>query len=68
MTWEVDYDATDEIGRLADKVDSYIAAAKLPMPAKFHLEQLMAGLGEVSSKLKEIYTALSGANPWEDKE
>lgn len=54
----------EEVGRLADEVDNYLAATNLPMPAAFHLEQLKAGLKGMSAKLKEIYTAVSGENPW----
>lgn len=58
-------DNVEEIGRLSDTVDNYIAATNLPMPPKFHLEQLKDVLKKVSAKLKEIYVNASGYNPWE---
>lgn len=57
-------DNVEEIGRLSDTVDNYIAATNLPMPPKFHLEQLKDVLKKVSAKLKEIYVDTSGTNPW----
>lgn len=59
----------DQIGRLADKADNYLAATNLAMPAEFHLKQLKAGLKEISDSLKAIYEGLTGSRPWgEQKE
>ncbi|MCL4295751.1 MAG: hypothetical protein KJ077_08490 [Anaerolineae bacterium] len=55
----------EEVGRLADTADNLVAAAGLAIPVSFALEQLKVGLGEMSAKLKEIYTAVSGEKPWE---
>ena len=56
---------SEQIGRLADKVDSLIHAAQLPLPAQFHLDQLRAALPEIRETLRLIYIAQTGENPWE---
>lgn len=60
-------DNVEEIGRLADTADNYIAATSLPLPASFHVEQLKAGLKDISARLKQIYVNVTGENPWEEK-
>lgn len=55
-----------EIGKVADTIDNLLAATNLPMPPKFHLEQLKDGLAKISAKLKLIFVDASGTNPWVD--
>lgn len=56
----------EQIGKLADKADNFLAATNLPMPPEFHLKQLKVGLKEISDALKLIYQDVTGINPWED--
>ena len=58
-------DNAEKIGRLADKVDSLIAATEIPMTPEFHLKNLVVELKRVSTELKEIYQSVTGKNPWE---
>lgn len=54
----------ERIGKLADKVDNYLAATRIPIPAKVHLEQLQIGLREVSDELKAIHEDMTGRKLW----
>lgn len=56
----------ETLGDMIDKLDNLIGATKLPMPDKFHMEQLRTALPLVSQRLKEAYQAISGSNPWAD--
>jgi hypothetical protein len=55
----------NEIGEIADMLDNLLAATELPMPPVFHLQQVKAGMRDISKQLKEIVIRISGDNPWE---
>lgn len=57
-------EALDKIGRLADRCDNFAAASKLPMPDKFHREQLTEAMADIAKELKAIYVSLTGNDPW----
>lgn len=56
----------DQLGRLADTADNLAGAAKLPLRAEMHVEQLRLGLERLSKELKDLYVAMSGENPWQE--
>lgn len=58
-------EGVEEIGKLADTADNLLATTKLPVSDRIHLEGLKEGLGGIFAKLKDIYVALSGNDPWE---
>lgn len=53
----------EQIGRLADKADNYVAASHLPIQPAMHLRATREGLAEIAKELKEIYVAITGRNP-----
>lgn len=55
----------DVIGRQADRLDNLVAGLDMPMPAKFHLDQLKEILPDISSEIKKEFIELTGENPWE---
>lgn len=61
-------DNIEKIGQVADKVDNYYFALKMPLPAEVHIDQIKIGLKKMSKQLKGIYVAVSGNNPWEVSE
>jgi hypothetical protein len=59
-------DSTVALGEAADTLDNLCHATMLPMPAAFHLEQLKAALPEVVKRLRAVYVAETGEDPWSD--
>jgi len=57
----------EEIGEVADTLDNLIAAAKIPLPAEKKLQYTLESLQAQSAKLKAIFAAVSGNNPWSDE-
>jgi hypothetical protein len=57
-------ESTVLLGDAADTLDNLCHAAMLPMPAHFHLTQLTAALPEIVEKLRAVYVAETGENPW----
>lgn len=59
---------TDEqlnrLGELADNADNYFSASTLPMPDKFHKEQLAQGMKDLSTDIKALFAEITGINPW----
>lgn len=56
--------SVEEIGEMADTMDNLSAASKLPIPSDVHIKQLRVHIEEASAKLKKIYSAITGENPW----
>lgn len=60
-------DTMDEIGRLADQLDSALYALKLPgLPDRIHVEGLSGTIRQVRDKLAEIVKRETGKDPWAD--
>ena len=55
-----------ELGDIADEIDNLCGAMELPMPATFHIDQLKKLLPKESERIKALYVAISGNNPWAD--
>ncbi len=56
---------TDELGQVADTLDSLIAPMKgLDLPAETHLSILKDALPEASIRIKKAIIAETGENPW----
>lgn len=58
----------ERLGQLIDKVDNYLAAAKLPFPAQFHIDGLKHGMDEVRAEILAIYLEAGGENHWEGRD
>lgn len=56
----------DTIGRLSDKADNLVHAARLPLTPQTHVECLSGGMAEIRDALRELYLEASGNNPWEE--
>lgn len=56
----------DDSGQVADTVDNLISALTLPLPDKSHLQALRESLPSVRDRLRAIYTAQTGENPWSE--
>ena len=61
-------DWSDRIGRLADRVDNFVSASRLPMPDALRVQALQDGLPDVVEALRNIYREMTGEDPWEDGE
>ncbi len=57
----------EEIGKVADTLDNLIAAAKIPLSPEKKLQYTIDSLREQSAKLKSVFVAVSGDNPWSDE-
>lgn len=55
----------ETIGNLSDTLDNILHTAKLPLPASFHLVQLVAHIEVARDKLREVYKSETGENPWD---
>lgn len=54
------------VGKIADTLDSLIAASAMRLPAEKKLEYTLATLEQLSGELKALFVEVSGENPWED--
>ena len=44
----------EELGKLLDKAENFLAAAKLPMPPSVHVVGLTGGIEQIAAKLREL--------------
>ena len=58
-------DQADRFGKLAEKLDACLFAAKLPMDPKFHLDILKTVIRDVRDEIAALYQEITGENPWE---
>lgn len=54
----------EALGEQADTLDNLLSAMQLPLPPQMHLDALRPSLLQVMEKLREIYVAETGYNPW----
>jgi hypothetical protein len=54
----------EDLGKAADTVDNLIHAMMLPMPSAVHLQALKESLPALRDRLRAIYIAETGENPW----
>lgn len=57
-------ESAEDLGKAADTVDNLIHAMMLPMPATVHLQALKESLPALRDRLRAIYIAETGENPW----
>lgn len=58
-------DVAEEIGRIADQANNVAAASQLPVSPAIHIEGMRFGLVSIRDALQEVYTQITGDNPWE---
>lgn len=59
-------DALEEIGQVADDLDSATFAAKLNLPAPIHIEGLTGSIVKARDRLKNLCRA-HGFDPWDEE-
>jgi hypothetical protein len=62
---EITDDQTEALGMLADKLDTALYAAKLPLPPQMHVEQLSNIIREVRDELATHVRDILGDDPWD---
>ena len=55
----------EELGLIADQVDNLMAGLLIPMPDRFHKEQMLKLLPVLSYRLKKLYQDCGGPNHWD---
>lgn len=61
---EETYESMELLGMAADTLDNLYHALMLPLPPAMHVEQLKAALPDVIARLRKVYVAETGDNPW----
>lgn len=59
------YESMELLGMAADDIDNLLGAMQLPVPAQVHLDGLRATLPKIRDRLRAVYVAEMGENPWE---
>lgn len=54
----------EELGLIADRVDSLAHGLVLPFPPQIHVDQLKRILPEIRDALRAIVVRETGENPW----
>lgn len=54
----------ERVAEVAETLDNLLGALQLPMPPAFHVEQMKAQLPDLREKLRAVYVAETGENPW----
>lgn len=54
----------EQLGKLVDKAENYVAATKLPTTSKTHLQGLTHGMVELRDDIKKLYFAAGGEDVW----
>lgn len=57
----------EKLGLIADKADNFYHGSTIPMRDSIHKECLASGMNDISQELKELYTEISGNDPWSTK-
>ena len=55
----------EKSGVLIDELDSLAHGLQLPLNPQIHVDQLKKLLPEKVMELKDIFTQITGENPWE---
>lgn len=63
----IDADQLASLGEIADTIDNLSHATKIALPAEAHLEALRPALEELCDRLRRLYVAVSGQNPWKHR-
>lgn len=58
-------DLDERLGCMADKLDSALYAAMLPLPTEIHIEGLETVIREVRDQLADTVRERSGEDPWQ---
>ena len=54
----------EKVAEVAETLDNLLGALQLPMPPAFHVEQMKSHLPDLREKLRAVYVAETGENPW----
>ena len=54
----------ERLAEVAETLDNLIGALQLPLPPAMHVDQLKVHLPELRDKLRAVYVAETGENPW----
>ena len=57
-------DELESLSSVADTLDNLCHALMLPLPATVHVEQFKLALPGLIVKLREVYVAQAGDDPW----
>ncbi len=56
-----------ELGVLADRVDNLLGALMLPIPDAVHVKAMKECLPDIRDRMRAVYVAVTGDDPWEDR-
>lgn len=59
------YESMEVLGMQIDAIDNLLGALKLPLPPALHIAGLTPNLETIVQKLREVYIAETGDNPWD---
>lgn len=54
----------EAVGIASDTLDNALAASKLPLPPRIHLEGLYAAVEQVRDEIRSAYIDATGEDPW----
>lgn len=54
----------ERLGKMVDKAQQYVDAAKLPEPSKTRVDGLRRGLAELRDEARALYLAAGGVDVW----
>ena len=57
-------DQADELGRVADDLDSALHATALPLPTELHLECVTSAVRSARDTIARIVREATGTDPW----
>lgn len=60
------YESMEALSMVAETLDNLFHALTIPMPPSIHIDQMKRQLPELRDKLRAIYVAETGDNPWTD--
>jgi len=58
-------DKFEKLGLLIDDIDNIVHALNLPLDPRIHVEQLKSILPSKVNEFKDVFTEITGENPWE---